>query len=74
MLFALPGALLGGTLAWVFCNGMSSSPFGFSFRLSVTPRLAQVGVEWALVIGFIGGLLPPIRAARVPVVAAMRDG
>ncbi|MBV8783069.1 MAG: ABC transporter permease, partial [Gammaproteobacteria bacterium] len=73
MLFALPGALLGGVLAWVLFNGMSTSPFGFSFQLRVTPHLAEVGIEWALVIGFIGGLLPAIRAARVPVVAAMRD-
>ncbi|MBV8783233.1 MAG: ABC transporter permease [Gammaproteobacteria bacterium] len=73
MLFALPGALLGGVLAWLLFNGMSTSPFGFSFQLRVTPHLAEVGIEWALVIGFLGGLLPAIRAARVPVVAAMRD-
>ncbi len=73
MLFALPGALLGGALAWLFFNGMSTSPLGFSFQLSVTPHLALIGIEWALVIGFIGGLLPAVRAARVPVVTAMRD-
>jgi putative ABC transport system permease protein len=72
MLLALPGAVLGGALAWIFFNGMSASPFGFSFELSVTPRLALLGIVWALAMGLIGGVLPALRAARVPVTTALR--
>jgi putative ABC transport system permease protein len=72
ILWALPGALLGGALAWVFFNGLSASPFGFSFHLEVTPSLVVLGIVWALGMGLIGGLLPALRAARVPVTTALR--
>ncbi len=71
-LLALPGAFLGVLLARVLFHRMAVSPFGFSFLLDVTPRLAVVGVTWALVMGLIGGLLPAVRAARVPVTTALR--
>ncbi|MGO9802773.1 MAG: ABC transporter permease [Steroidobacteraceae bacterium] len=71
-LLALPGALLGAALAWLLFHGMAVSPFGFSFRLDVTPRLAEIGIAWALVMGFVGGLLAAERAARVPVTTALR--
>jgi putative ABC transport system permease protein len=72
MLLALPGALLGAALAWIFFDGLSASPFGYSFQLDVTPALVLLGVIWALVMGFIGGILPAVRAARVPVTTALR--
>jgi putative ABC transport system permease protein len=51
---------------------MAVSPFGFSFLLDVPPGLAVIGVLWALAMGLIGGLLPALRAARVPVTTALR--
>ncbi|MGH8287563.1 MAG: ABC transporter permease [Steroidobacteraceae bacterium] len=72
MLLALPGALMGAALAWVFFSGLSASPFGYSFKLDVTPALVLIGVIWALVMGLIGGILPAVRAARVPVTTALR--
>lgn len=72
MLLALPGALLGSALAWLLFNGLAASPFGYSFQLSVTFSLAVLGIEWALAMGLLGGLLPALRAARMPVVAALR--
>jgi len=72
ILLALPGALLGAALAWLLFHNMSVSPFGFTFKLDVTPQLAEIGIAWALVMGFIGGLLPALRAARVPVTTALR--
>jgi putative ABC transport system permease protein len=72
ILWALPGALLGCALAWVFFNGLSASPFGYSFQLAVTPFLAVLGILWALGMGLLGGLLPALRAARVPVTTALR--
>jgi len=71
-LLALPGALLGAALAWVFFNGLAASPFGYSFQLQVTPALVLLGVIWALAMGLIGGILPAVRAARVPVTTALR--
>ncbi|HKQ12285.1 MAG TPA: ABC transporter permease [Steroidobacteraceae bacterium] len=72
VLLALPGALLGSALAWLLFNGLAASPFGYSFELSVTLSLAILGVEWALAMGLLGGLLPALRAARMPVVQALR--
>jgi len=72
VLLALPGALLGAAVAWLFFHDMAVSPFGFTFQLAVTPRLAEIGVAWALLMGLIGGLLPALRAARVPVTTALR--
>jgi putative ABC transport system permease protein len=72
MVLALPGALLGAALAWIFFHGMAVSPFGFSFQLDVTPRLAEIGIAWALAMGLVGGLLPALRAGRVPVTTALR--
>jgi putative ABC transport system permease protein len=72
IVWAIPGALLGSTLAWAFFNGLSASPFGYSFQLAVTPALAVLGIAWALGMGLAGGLLPALRAARVPVTTALR--
>ena len=72
ILLALPGALLGAGLAWILFNGLTASPFGFTFHLAVTAPIALTGIIWALVMGLIGGFLPAIRAARVPVTSAVR--
>jgi putative ABC transport system permease protein len=39
----------------------------------VTPVLLVLGVAWAVLIGLIGGLFPAIRAARLPIAAALRE-
>jgi putative ABC transport system permease protein len=43
----------------------------FAFR--VTPQLLLRGIIWAAAIGLIGGLLPAIRAARLPIATALRE-
>jgi putative ABC transport system permease protein len=72
ILLAIPGALIGAGLAWLFFDGLAASPFGFSLHLAVTPHLAVLGIGWALGMGVISGLLPAVRAARVPVTVALR--
>jgi putative ABC transport system permease protein len=72
ILLALPGALIGALIARLLFNGLLASPMGASFHMAVTPALALVGLLWALVIGVIAGLLPALRASRVPVTVAMR--
>lgn len=71
-LLALPGAVIGVGLAWLFFNGFTASPFGFSFQLAVTAPIAGLGIAWALGMGIIGGLLPALKAAHLPVTTALR--
>jgi putative ABC transport system permease protein len=78
LLLALVGGALGGALAYVYCDGASLSTLNFStfsqvaFDFRVTRGLLAQGLLWALIIGAVGGLLPAIRAARVPVTVALR--
>ncbi|HEV2621107.1 MAG TPA: ABC transporter permease [Frateuria sp.] len=79
MLLAALGGLLGGLLAWALFNGYSASTLtqgtvgSLNFQLRVTPALLWTGLKWALAIGFIGGLFPAVRAARLPVTTALRE-
>ena len=79
MLLALVGGLIGGGLAWLIFNGYSASTMAggsvgqLAFQLHVTPELLWTGLKWALAIGFIGGLFPAVRAARLPVTTALRE-
>lgn len=79
MLLALLGGLLGGLLAWLVFNGYGASTLAagtvgkLSFQLKVSAELLWVGLLWALTIGFIGGLFPALRAARLPVTTALRE-
>ncbi len=52
-------------------NWQSFSQIAFAF--AVTPQLLVQGIIWATFIGFIGGLLPAIRAARQPIATALRE-
>jgi putative ABC transport system permease protein len=72
ILLAIPGALLGAGVAWLFFDGLTATPMGFPFHLAVTPSLAALGIAWALGIGVLSGLLPAVRAARMPVTVALR--
>jgi putative ABC transport system permease protein len=75
---ALVGGAIGAVLAYVYCDGATLSTLNFStfsqvaFDFRVTPALLAQGLAWALVIGAAGGLLPAIRAARLPVTVALR--
>lgn len=78
MLLALIGGLLGGLLAWFVFNNYSVSTLGnnFSqvvFQFKVTPELLWTGLKWALGMGLVGGLFPALRAARLPIVVALRE-
>ena len=78
LLLGLAGGVVGGALAYIYCNDASFSTLNFNtfsqvaFSFRVTPGLLARGLGWALIIGAIGGLLPAIRAARVPVTVALR--
>jgi putative ABC transport system permease protein len=78
LLLAAAGGMLGAAAAWLFINGLTVSTTQGSahaqliFDISVTLQLALVGIAASTAIGFIGGLLPAIRAARLPIAAALR--
>jgi putative ABC transport system permease protein len=78
MLLAVAGGLLGAFVAWLIFNNYTVSTLGqnFSqvvFAFKVSPALVWSGLKWALAIGFIGGLFPAMRAARLPVTTALRE-
>jgi putative ABC transport system permease protein len=77
VLLSLLGGVIGASLAWLFFNGHSVSTLGGAFaqvvfQLTVTRELIITGIVWACVIGLLGGFFPAVRAARLPVAAALR--
>ena len=79
MLLGLFGGILGSILAYASFNGFRASTLNFqsfsqiTFAFTVTPALMLAGVAYALLLGLIGGLLPGLRAARMPVVQGLRE-
>jgi putative ABC transport system permease protein len=78
MLLALAGGLLGAAVAWAIFNNYTVSTLGSNFSqvvfaFQVSPALVWSGLKWALAIGFLGGLFPALRAARLPVTTALRE-
>jgi len=77
MLLALAGGVLGGVLAWLVFNGYTASTIAggvgqLTFQFNVSLPVLWTGLKWALAIGFVGGLFPALRAARLPVTDALR--
>jgi putative ABC transport system permease protein len=78
LLIALIGGIL-GCIAVLPLNGFTAgtmnwqtfSHLAFAFR--VTPGLLGAGIVFALFMGLLGGVLPAIRAARMPVAHALRE-
>ncbi|MGH8298101.1 MAG: ABC transporter permease [Steroidobacteraceae bacterium] len=78
MLLALAGGVAGALIAWLLFRHFTASTMGpnFSavvFEFRVTPELMGGGLKWALAIGFLGGLFPALRAARMPVTEGLRE-
>jgi putative ABC transport system permease protein len=76
---ALAGGMLGAAVAYFAFNGFHTSTVNWqsfsqvTFAFQVTPQLLIRGIVWAAFIGLIGGLFPAIRAARLPIAAALRE-
>jgi putative ABC transport system permease protein len=75
-------ALLGGVLGCVvafYWNGYTTATMGMDtfseivFKFSVTPMLVAKGLIFAVVVGLVGTALPAVRAARLPVIAALKS-
>ncbi len=78
LMISLLGGLI-GCLAVLPLNGLTTSTMNFqtfsnlAFAFKITPVLLLGGVCFALVMGFLGGILPAIRAALLPVATALRE-
>jgi len=78
LLLALVGGVLGALIAYALFNGLSVSTLGQNFTqvvfdFKVTPQLVARGLIIAIIIGMIGGFMPALRAARLPVTASLRE-
>jgi putative ABC transport system permease protein len=78
-LLSLAGGLIGGLIAWAAFDGYQTATMNFqsfsqiAFAFAVTPKLLGMALLYALLMGLVGGMLPAIRAARLPVVTALRE-
>ncbi len=75
-------ALIGGAIGCILAlpvhgistgamNMTSFSELAFKFR--ITPALLGAGLVFSALMGAVGGLLPALRAARIPVARALRE-
>jgi putative ABC transport system permease protein len=75
----LLGGVLGGLLVYLGLNGYQASTLNWAsfsqitFAFTVTPGLLVTGLGYSLILGLVGGLLPALRAARLPVTAGLRE-
>jgi len=78
-LLSAVGGLVGGLAAWAAFDGYETATMNFqsfsqiAFAFRVTPSLLATAMAYALIMGLFGGMLPAIRAARLPVVTALRE-
>lgn len=76
---ALIGGAVGATAAYLAFNGFKAATMNWqtfsqvAFAFTVTPQLLVAAVIWSIGIGLLGGLFPAIRAARLPIAAALRE-
>lgn len=79
LVLSLVGGAIGGLLAWAAFDGYQTATMNWqsfsqvAFAFAVTPALLMRGMVYAAIMGLVGGLLPAIRAARLPVVTALRE-
>jgi putative ABC transport system permease protein len=76
---ALIGGATGAAVAYFAFDGFKAATINWqtfsqvAFAFAVTPPLLASAIVWAAAIGLLGGLFPAIRAARLPVAAALRE-
>lgn len=79
LLLGLIGGVLGCIIAYAGFNGIRASTLNFAsfsqitFAFAVTPALLVKGLLYAMALSFIGGIMPGIRAARLPIISGLRE-
>lgn len=77
LFIAFIGALIGSVVILPL-NGFTASTINWqtfshmAFAFQVTPGIILQGIIFALIMGFLGGLFPAVRAARMPIIEALR--
>jgi putative ABC transport system permease protein len=72
------GGVLGGGLVYLLYDGYAASTLDnaslsqVAFQFAVTPELVLGGLVCALLLGFFGGLLPAVSAARAGIAGALK--
>ena len=74
---ALVGGLIGCLVA-LPTNGISSSAGGanfaeVAFAFRIAPAALMIGIVFAIVMGIVGGMLPAVKASRLPITTALRE-
>ena len=75
---AILGGALGASISYLAFNGYTASTLNnasfsqIAFDFAVTPEIIATGLVWALGLGTVGGLFPALRAAWMPITAALR--
>lgn len=78
LLIAFIGGLV-GCIAVLPLNGLTTGAMNLqtfshvAFAFKITTELLVKGIVFALVMGIIGGFLPAVRAASMPVASALRE-
>jgi len=78
VLLALIGGILGCLAAFAMNGytagtGQTASFSELAFAFKITPPVLVFGLVFAVLMGFVGGLLPAFRAARMPITRALRE-
>ena len=78
IVIAVFGSAIGLVLAYVFFDGMLVSTLNGAsftqavFEFSVSAQLIKHALALSVLIGFVGGFFPALRAARMPIADAFR--
>ena len=68
------GLFLASFLQTVTISLVATASFSeLAFRFSLSPAIAMESIAFALIMGFLGGFLPAVRAARQNIVLALRS-
>jgi putative ABC transport system permease protein len=79
VLLSLAGGLIGGLFAYLAFDGYQTATMNWqsfsqvAFAFAVTPALLAQALILSTIMGLFGGLLPAWKAARMPVVTALRE-
>ena len=71
--------IIGMAIAYFAFNGIRASTMNWAsfsqitFAFTVTPQLLVQGLIYSIVIGLFGGLMPSLRAARMPITTGLRE-
>jgi len=78
LLLSFIGGIIGSLFAYLLFNGISTSTLGAGFTqvvflFEVTTSSIITGIILALIVGFLGGVAPSIRASRISLLAVHGD-